>query len=230
MTSISLNPTTKYLDGDFGFKPKHENSFLNSKKMNSKGCNMAILQLSLMIFDFVMDILFVSKEGKAVEALYIPSIIFLTVPIGINTIGAFYIISKENKEGLFFDWFTQHEKVASVFTVLSSADIEILSTLHSHLAGFEFFHAPTSTKGKNRIFWISCLTVFVEDIPQMIIQLLYHNSVVTYDIIPLLALISSSLSLLINIIGRSFQAINLYRHGTLEYDATEHKIKIDTNY
>ncbi|RHZ82560.1 hypothetical protein Glove_109g37 [Diversispora epigaea] len=241
MTSISLNPTTKYLDEAFGFEPKQNLwdeykwkflgvmsvlailvvFFLIAKKMNRS--NVAVLQLGLIIFDFVMDILFVSNNGKVIEALYIPSVIFLTVPIIINTIGAFYIINNENNSKPFLDWFTQHEKVASVFTILSSADIETLSILHSNLAGFKFFQAPISTKGKNRIFWASCLTIFVEDVPQLIIQLIYHNSVVTYDIIPLLALISSCLSLLINIIGRLFQAINSCRHGTLEFDSTQNK-------
>ncbi|RHZ82458.1 hypothetical protein Glove_109g153 [Diversispora epigaea] len=238
MTSISLNPTTKYLDGDFGFKPKqnlwdeYKWKFsgiiltlvilvilsLIAKKMESKGHNVVILQLGLIIFDFIMDVLFVSQNGKVIEVLYIPSVIFLTVPIGINTIWAFHIISYENKSKAFLDWFSQHEKVASVFTILSSADIEALRILHSNLAGFKFFQAPISTKGKNKIFWVSCLTIFVEDIPQLIIQLMYNHSVVTYDIIPLLALVSSCISLLINIIGRLFQAINSCRPGALEHD------------
>ncbi|RHZ82399.1 hypothetical protein Glove_109g262 [Diversispora epigaea] len=219
MTSVGLYPTTKYLDGDFGFKPKPNFwdeyrwkilgvilalailviLFLIAKKMESKGRDLAILQLGLIIFDFIMDVLFVSKNGKVIEVLYIPS--------------------DENKSKTFLDWFSQHEKVASVFTVLSSADIETLSILYSNLAGFKFFQAPISTKGKNRIFWASFLTLFVEDIPQLIIQLLYHYSVVAYDIIPLLALVSSCLSLLINIIGRLFQAINSCRPRTLEHDS-----------
>ncbi|RHZ82310.1 hypothetical protein Glove_109g321 [Diversispora epigaea] len=247
MTSIGLFPTTKYLDGDFGFKPKQNLwdkykwkflgvilalailviLYLIAKKKESKGRNLAILQLGLYIFDFIMDILFVSKNGKVIEVLYIPSVIFLAVPIGINTIWAFYIICDENKSKLFFDWFTHHEKIASAFTVLSSADIETLSILYSNAAGFKFFQAPISIKGKNRIFWASCLTIFVEDIPQLIIQLLYHFSVVTYDIIPLLTLVSSCLSLLINIIGRLFQAINNCRPGTLEYDSTQNQEDLD---
>ncbi|RHZ70486.1 hypothetical protein Glove_271g81 [Diversispora epigaea] len=212
MTFISLFPTTKYLDEDFGFRPKQNlwNKykwrflgvvlalailvvlFLLAQKKESKGRNMAILQLGLIIFDFIMDVLFVSKNGKVAEVLYIPSVIFLTVPIGINTIWAFKIISDENKSKTFLDWFTQHEKVASVFTILSSADIETLN------------------------------------IPQFIIQLLYHYSVVTYDIIPLLALVSSCLSLLINIVGRLFQAINSCRHGTLKYDSKQNQDDVES--
>ena len=37
-----------------------------------KGRNMAVLQLGLIIFDFVMDVLFITKNGKDIKALYIP--------------------------------------------------------------------------------------------------------------------------------------------------------------
>ncbi|RHZ83236.1 hypothetical protein Glove_99g117 [Diversispora epigaea] len=252
ITSIGRLPTTNLLDEDFGFETRQNLwekyklrflgvilaigilavLFLLAQKKESEGRNMAVLQLGLIIFDFVMDTLFVSNNGKVVEVLYIPSVIFLTVPIVVNTVWAFYIIIEEskpdNKSGSnfsksskyenFFDWFTKHGKVASIFTVLAGADIEALSILYSNMAGFEFFNAPFSTIGKHRIFWGSCLNIFLEDIPQVIIQILYQQSVVTYDIIPLLALISSCLNLLINIVGRLYQAINLCRHGSLEYE------------
>ncbi|CAG8595015.1 12_t:CDS:2 [Diversispora eburnea] len=228
ITSIGLNPITKYLDENFGFTPKQDLwdeykcrflgvllilaillvLFLIAEKMQRKGRNIAILHLGLIIFDFVLDVLFVSKNGKVIELLYIPS--------------------HENKSKDFLYWFSQNEKLASVFTVLSSADIEALSILHSNIAGLKCFQAPISTKGKNRIFWASCLTVFVEDIPQLIIQLIYYYNVITYDIIPLLALVSSCLSLLINIIGKLFQAINSCRPGTLEYDGQDDFQKLQT--
>ncbi|RHZ84117.1 hypothetical protein Glove_85g123 [Diversispora epigaea] len=188
---------------------------------------MAVLQLGLIIFDFVINALFFSYNGKVVEELYIPSLMFLTVPTVVNAIWAFYIIFDENKSKTFLDWFAQHLMVALIFTVLSGADIEALSILHSNMAGFEFFNAPFSTKGKNSIFWASCLNIFVKDIPQVIIQILYKHSVVIYDIISLFALISSCLSLLINIVGRLFQTINICRHRSLEAPAAERNFTSD---
>ena len=41
---------------------------------------------------------------------------------------------------------------------------------------------------------------------------MYQQRTVTYDIIPLLTLISSCLNLTINIIGRTYQATNIVRH------------------
>ncbi|RHZ80956.1 hypothetical protein Glove_130g40 [Diversispora epigaea] len=250
ITSISLFHTTNCLDKVFGFKPKQNLwdkykwrffivifvfglllvLFFLAQKKESEGRNMAVLQLGLIIFDFFMDFLFVRYNGKIVEVLFIPSIVFLIVPICINTIWAFYIIVEENKSVTFMNWFTQHGKIASLFTILSGFDIEALSILYSNMAGFEFFQAPFSIKGKSKIFCASCLNIFIEDIPQVIIQILYYYSVVTYDIIPLLALYSSCFNLLINIVARLFQAINFYRYGSLEYISSHSQNKDEDDF
>ncbi|RHZ78429.1 hypothetical protein Glove_165g110 [Diversispora epigaea] len=233
ITSISLFPTTNYLDEVFGFEQQNlwnkcKWGFLGviltfaflvflfsiANGRTRHGRNMAIFQLGFIIYDFVLDVIFVSVKGRVVVALYIPSVVFLTVPIGINIIWAYYIFSKEKKSECFFNWFSHHGKVASVFIGLSGADIDALSILHSNIAGLEMFQAPFSTKGKFRIFWLSCLTIFVGDIPQFIIQILYSQSVVTYDIIPLLTLFSSCLFCLLNIIGSIYGVLYFCRHQT----------------
>ena len=56
--------------------------------------------------------------------------------------------------------------------MLAGADIEILHVLQSNLAGFKIFQAPFSDSAKLKIFWSSFLNLFVEDIPQLIIQVL----------------------------------------------------------
>jgi hypothetical protein len=48
-------------------------------------------------------------------SFFFESIVFVAVPIGINTISAFYLISQENKRQKFLEWFMSHRKVASIF-------------------------------------------------------------------------------------------------------------------
>ncbi|CAG8590015.1 1609_t:CDS:2 [Diversispora eburnea] len=204
ITSISLFPTTNYLDETFGFETR-QNLWVRYKikllgvilALGILGRNMAVFQIGLIIFDFVMDVLFVIKNENQKKT-------FIK-----NQIETFF--ENKNEPKTFLNWFTENGKVVSIFTMLSGADIEALSILHSNMAGFEIFNAPFSTEGKNKIFWGSCLNIFLEDMPQVIIQIYYQQSVVTYDIIPFLTLISSCLNLLINIIGRLYQAINIYR-------------------
>jgi hypothetical protein len=85
---------------------------------------------------------------------------------------AFLIIAKENTRKEFFLWFTENNKITSIFTILAGTDIEVLSILHSNLAGFKKFQAPFSDSSILMIFWISSLNIFIEDIPQFVIQVL----------------------------------------------------------
>ncbi|GBC50591.2 hypothetical protein GLOIN_2v1692780 [Rhizophagus irregularis DAOM 181602=DAOM 197198] len=50
-----------------------------------------------------------------------------------------------------------------------------------------------STISKKIMLWDSIINIFIEDISQIIIQELYYNSVITYDLIPSLALASGEL-------------------------------------
>ncbi|CAG8568461.1 11679_t:CDS:2 [Diversispora eburnea] len=240
ITAISLFPNTNYLDEAYGFKQQQNLwneywiRFMGvilsfgvliclfalawKKDIKKEGRNVAILQLGIIIFDFVMDTLFVTYNSTIVKELYIPS-------------WAFYIISEESKSEKFMQWSIRYGRVVSIFTVLSGADIEALSIIYSTLAGFEILNAPFSNKGKSRIFWCSWLNIFLEDIPQVIIQILYFRNVVSYDIIPILTLTSQCLNLLINVIGRLFQTINFYRHGLQIFERTNERTneKIETS-
>ncbi|CAG8630233.1 3250_t:CDS:2 [Rhizophagus irregularis] len=150
LTLINNGQASKYLDQSYGFIPtlnlweKYKYNLLGilliigllivlfffARSRNSNGNNIAILQLGLIIFDLVIDITFVNNNAKDIPVLYFPSIVFVTVPIGINTILAFYLITQENTRPKFLEWFMAHKKVASIFTILASADIETLSRLY----------------------------------------------------------------------------------------------------
>ncbi|CAG8571863.1 3895_t:CDS:2 [Diversispora eburnea] len=247
MTPISLNPTTMFLDENYGFLTtpnlweKYKFKLLGlffvialliilffiARRREKKADNIAILQLGLIISDLVLDILFIIFNGKIIEKLYIPSIVFLVFPFTLNTIWAFYIIKNENASPEFLGWFNQNIKIVSIFTIFAGADIEALSILYSNFAGFPHFQAPFSHKGKVRIFRASILAIFTENVPQVIIQIIYHFRVVSYDIVPLLALISSCLSLTINIVCRLYQAISYSRshHESSENNTNRNKDK-----
>ncbi|PKY17427.1 hypothetical protein RhiirB3_404306 [Rhizophagus irregularis] len=182
--------------------------FLFAQRRDSRGNNIAILQLGIIILDLVMDILFISSNARDIHILYLPSVFFLVMPVGINTILAFSIVTNENTNTKFNQWFKTNEKVAFLFTILAGADIKALNILHSNLAGFSCFRAPFSESLKVKILWGSCLSIFTEDIPQVAIQIYYTQKVNFNDIIPFLTLISSTLNLTINIVSRLYHVTN----------------------
>ena len=114
---------------------------------------------------------------------------------------------------MFTTWFTQYPALSSVFTLLSAIDIQVLNTLSSELAGFKMFSAPFSQKANQLMFFGNIVHIMIGDIPQFIIQIFYSLNVVTYDLIPLLTLISGGLVLGNKLIMRSYYVLaRFHRH------------------
>ncbi|CAG8621603.1 756_t:CDS:2, partial [Cetraspora pellucida] len=232
ITMISNGNATRYLDRGYGFivSPnlfeKYKIKlvglfvalclfivlFLGAQRKEPNGQNFAILQLGLIVFDLAIHLLFVINNSKDIPWLFIPSVVFLVVPVVLNTLIAFWIIMEENSNPRFFAWFNKNGKVASIFTLLAASDIEALTILRSNVAGFRFFQAPFSKIALSRIFWTASLNIFLEDIPRVVIQAIYFNYTVQYDLIPLLTLVSSCITLLVNLIGRTYEGVYRIRH------------------
>ncbi|CAG8787287.1 16855_t:CDS:1, partial [Racocetra persica] len=70
----------------------------------------------------------------------------------------------------FVEWFNKYTTTIPIYAILSGSDIALLEFLTSEFGGFEFFKAPFSDITKKRIFWGSIFNVFIEDIPQLIVQ------------------------------------------------------------
>ncbi|PKY57537.1 hypothetical protein RhiirA4_411730 [Rhizophagus irregularis] len=233
ITPISWFNTTMFLDANFGFQ-KNRNlfdeykfylvgiaigiiilglSYFYAKRRHPKGKNIMVFKISLIIMDFILDILFVLNNGRNVPQLFIPSIIFCSIPIAANSIMSMIIILKEiTRNESFYNWFKLNTNIAALFTILASADLEVLDTLSSQVGGIKLFNAPMSEKTQLYIFWGSLVGLFIEDIPQFIIQIFYVKFTVTYDFIPFLTLLTSSIVLTINIISRLYHIIIVHLH------------------
>ena len=73
----------------------------------------------------------------------------------------------------FHEWFKLHIYVASLFTMLGAANIEILYILSSKFAGLKMFSVDYTDKTKLLLFWFGLLNLLIEDIPQFSIQVIF---------------------------------------------------------
>ena len=76
----------------------------------------------------------------------------------------------DNKK--YFVWFKNNSQPAAIITILCGGDIAVLKLLSSNLAGFELFNAPLSKKAEKIIYYGGILNTFLEDLPQLIIQVI----------------------------------------------------------
>ncbi|CAG8474070.1 13080_t:CDS:10 [Cetraspora pellucida] len=144
---------------------------LQDDDFSAKQCRASLLFTScLSLFHLFLNILFIMENAKDVSYLYLPSITFFSIGIGLDTIFAFAIFTRKFSNYYFNEWLILNLKWAALFTLLSSADIEVLLLLNSHLGGFEIFNAPFTKEARDYIFWCKVSTIFINSIPWLIIQ------------------------------------------------------------
>lgn len=186
---------------------------------DSNARNTAVLQLALVLADFSVGLIFLISHSKDVPFLFVPTLIFSIVPFIFNLLWAMYVVLRESfTNNDFFNWFKRNTAVASLFTILGMADIEVLSILNSRAAGVKALQAPWSRWAGIMIFVGSLVGFFVEDIPKFIIQVLYKLNTASYSIIPFLRLVTSSLVILHAIVGKMYLGIAKWRQTRRQYD------------
>ncbi|CAG8615136.1 13320_t:CDS:2, partial [Ambispora leptoticha] len=234
-TPISLSNSTYLLDETYGFIPatnlwekyKYQlvyvcggivlvcAAFLVARFLYPGGNNSIIFQFTLILVDFTLDMLFIVNNGQDVQGLFYPSILILCLSVTFNGILAFLTILRETAQNYEFSkWLNTNTRITTIVTIVSGADIDALRIIGSQFAGLKIFSAPFSIKATGWIFAGSFITLFIEDIPQFIIQVIYKKNTIVYDIIPFLTLVTSSIILINNLIFRTYHAFqyrDLYR-------------------
>src|SRR5688572_4120523 len=105
------------------------------------------------------------------SSLFFFSLMFFIVPALFDLVVAISLIIYENFNNVqFHDWFKLNSAIASMFTILSATNIEILTILSSNFAGLKIFSAIYSTKTQTSLFWLGIFSFVIEDVPQFIIQ------------------------------------------------------------
>ncbi|CAG8451886.1 4146_t:CDS:2 [Dentiscutata heterogama] len=142
------------------------------------------------------------------------------VPLGFNIIISFFLLIHElSQDTEFYEWFRTYHNVAAISTLCSGIDINILTLITSKLANSPLFKAPLSQSSKDWISRVSCTNFFIEDAPQLVIQIYYIIWSVNYDIIPFISLVTSALLFSCIVIGRIYKCLN--RKETPNYSTIE---------
>ncbi|GBC36333.1 hypothetical protein GLOIN_2v1801166 [Rhizophagus irregularis DAOM 181602=DAOM 197198] len=189
-------------------KGESEDNEENEENEDEERSNMIILKVGLSLMDFVLDGLFIYKNGYDIKILFIPSLVIFAFASIFNLILAMSLIISENfKHDNFKEWLKKNSIVASIFTLFSATNVEVLNILSSKIGGFKMFSANFMDNTISIIFWSSIVNFVVKDIPQFGIQVYYITHVISYNVIPFLTLVTSSAMIVLNIIGKLYNII-----------------------
>ena len=80
------------------------------------------------------------------------------------------MISESTNNDEVSKWIKTYSQLAAIITLLSGSDVAGLLLLSSNFAGMKLFSVQFSIKAKNYIYWGTICNLFIEDIPQLLIQ------------------------------------------------------------
>ncbi|ORX97363.1 hypothetical protein K493DRAFT_406955 [Basidiobolus meristosporus CBS 931.73] len=162
--------------------------------------NAIIFMLALSLADFVADFLFVAWNSFDIPRLAIPSILFLVLPFSFNLVASAYIIVSEvSNNPLFHEWFARNTLITSLVSILAATNPVLLNLLRARFLGFNSLSAPFSTKVTRMILLCTAIGVVIEDIPQLIIQIIYKTSNGYFKLFSFLSLVTSCMGILYSI-------------------------------
>src|SRR5688572_11639583 len=131
--------------------------------------------------------------------------------MAINLAVALYTYVTEISSNTNFNvWFKRCSILSSMITLLSAADLGVFGLLKSKLFGWELFNAPFSERAKTILYYGSFMSI-VKDLIQLSIQIYYYRITVIHDVITVLSLGTSALSIFFKIILKIYEEIDRRR-------------------
>ena len=174
---------------------------------------MIFYTVVMSFMDFSSDVVFVLRCFSPMEynAIYRPvkitALFFLVLPVVVNipvVMWFIFQIAKEETTGVVME-----ANVLSTFAVglLSIINPELLNFFNSKVFGKAIVNLELQASIEDKLKYVGLLTNVLEDIPQFGMQAYVIAVSGNYDTMTLISMISSSLSLVIGILGRLIKFI-----------------------
>ncbi|KAF0424729.1 hypothetical protein F8M41_006455 [Gigaspora margarita] len=167
--------------------------YLVCKCGNKDRRSFAYFYCFLLAYEFTFEVAFFINNSHTIESLYFPSLFSFAVPAFINYIVGLYILYKTSDK--FYKMFFK--------SFICAIDIRLIQICNSQY-----------TKYQDVVLWLSGINLLIEDIPQLVIQILYKTNTYGFEIIPFMSLILCSIVIVIGLLSHLY--ITIGKHKTQE--------------
>ncbi|RUS26951.1 hypothetical protein BC938DRAFT_483899 [Jimgerdemannia flammicorona] len=198
---------------------------------HKEGGNSAIFTIALNLFGFVLRTIFVALHNRDISTLTWSIVLFYAVPLILNFGMAVGIMVRERSSNeKFLEWLGKNSALASIFTIFAATDVEMLSVLDSHFAGFRSFDATFSPKATKNIRYASHAGFVIGDIPQFCIMIRYNILIVRgYSIVPFPTLIFSAMHLIAKSLTRFYMEKPCVCNNNVDNNLVDDSTTLDEN-
>ena len=177
------------------------------RRIEPRADNLVIFTVSFGLFDVVTDALFVNvlfQNALVSDVLRYVALACVAVPVLVNLVASLAFLSRlAGKTAESNEWFSHYYPLAALVSFVAAGCLGALTLLSSNLCGWRGFQARFDERDLYRIKQLELFTLFVEDLPQLVIQILVISG---YGVSPLtiVTLSASVFAVLFNLLQRFF--------------------------
>ncbi|GES74659.1 hypothetical protein GLOIN_2v1848827 [Rhizophagus clarus] len=169
--------------------------------------NWAIVDILLKLNGSFLNLLFIMNNAKSAgDDIYI-LLKFAAVSVGVCVVKKKKCnnCQKHNAKE-FLIWLKKNKFVATILVVCSTISLEFLEFSTSRWGGLEMFNSKMNRYGEFIVFYGAIVNIFIQDVPRLVIQVMYHTR--SGEGIPFM-LIVNGISIFVSIISRIIYCIIL---------------------
>ena len=169
--------------------------------------NTVVFSVVFGLFDVITDAAFVYVLFESTQYppfLKYVALGFVALPVTVNIVAAIYIVARlAGKSHASNAWFVDYYPLAALIAFVSAGHIGAIELLSSRLCGWRGFMAPLDDKDEGLVKKLELATVFLEDLPQLAIQI-YVIQGFGLTPITIVTVSASAFAVIFSLLQRSF--------------------------
>ena len=186
--------------------------YLMCRRIEPTAENMVIFTVSFGLFNVVTDALFVYSlfaNPVIMPVLRYIALASVALPVSLNLVVSLSILARlSSKSADSNDWFGRYYPLAAFVSFVAAGCLGALLLLSSNICRWPGFMAVLDERDRHRIKKLEFISLFLEDLPQLAIQI---TVLAIYGVAPItvVTLIASTFAVLYNLIRRCFYVLNV---------------------
>jgi len=169
--------------------------------------NRVVFVVLVGVVDLITHIVFLLtayNEAQVPRTLFGMAMLFVILPMLANLGFAMWFLLQMSRDDGDPHWFAQHHTVVAIVATVAMTNAESVSLLRSRLYNLDMFSAEWPDWALDRIEYFGVVPVFLQDIPQIVIQSLITSRTNDFNSAALASIFMASVSITKEVVSRVF--------------------------
>lgn len=172
--------------------------------------NFAVVTYGVSVINTATDIAFAISIVD-LQPLFITCITFICVTAVFNAVGTAYFFVRYMKDVRVGAWVEENHSLVTMTVFLGIATIQALRFISSHILDIDKLKLVFPEYAMTRVKILSVVSLFIQDLPQVIVQILYTMTYSFVNVYVVVSIAASMVSFVFGIASRVFLCMAIVR-------------------